>query len=296
MADIRKTLPMLKQEWAGCEKCSLSIHRETERGHIVFGEGRQRGILFLGEGPGQNEERVGKPFVGKSGDLLRAILAKYEVTNYYITNVVACRSCVPLTDAAGNTMFTNSYNRQPARIRYKDQAPSKESIQACAARVYEEIYMADPVLIVAMGAPAASFLSGSSEKITQIRGAPVEISIPGAGHKASFSAKKHEWLRKVKGQLVLPTVQSEARYVMIPTFHPAFVLRQLHDEALGNPYEKFARDLWLAKTIYNRYYEEVAGIAPEDYELEAPGFEVPKEIAEEIIAADAAARNYYEQE
>lgn len=249
---------------------------------MVFGEGRQRGILFLGEGPGATEEAYGRPFVGKSGDLLRRFLEHYKIKNHYITNVVACRACAPMTDGNGMPMFTRGRGNIPPMPRYKDQPPTKEQVEACTPRVYEEIYMADPVVIVALGQNAASFLRRTSVKITQERGVATEVEIPGAGFRASVSAKKKEWARKVKGQLVMPTEPSVARYLMIPTFHPSFVLRNKHDEKDNNPFQLLARDIEMAKMLYNRYYIELSGVVPDDYEEDSPAADVPYGILEDM--------------
>lgn len=277
---------MLVDEWFGCTKCTLATHREANQGNMVFGEGRQRGILFLGEGPGAAEEAYGRPFIGKSGDLLNRFLDHYKIKNYYITNVVACRSCVPMVDLNGNPVFSRGRGNMPGMPRYKDQSPTKDQMEACTPRVYEEIYMADPIFIVALGQNAASFLRQSSVKITQERGVVQEIEIPGAGFRANLSAKKREWMRKVKGQLVAPTEVSKVRYLMLPTFHPSFVLRNKHDEKPNNPFQLFARDLEMAKMMYNRYHTEVSGITPDDYEEDTPEAEVPYSILEDIENAE----------
>ncbi len=280
--DARKTLPMLVDEWMGCTKCSLSTHRETNRGMMVFGEGRQRGILFLGEGPGATEEAYGRPFIGKSGELLRLFLERYKIKNHYITNVVACRSCAPVLDEYGQPRLTRAFGNRPQMPKYQDQPPLKDQMEACAPRVYEEIYMADPVLIVALGGPAATFLRGSNVKITQERGVPVEVEVPGAGFRPILSDKKKEWARKVKGQLVMPVEQSVVRYLMLPTLHPAFVLRNKHDEKDNNPFQQFARDIELAKMLYNRQYIEITGMVPDDYEEDASPDEVPYDILDQL--------------
>lgn len=283
--DVRKTLPVLAQEWSGCTRCSLSTHRNLVDGNMVFGEGRPRGILFLGEGPGWAEEAEGRPFVGKSGRLLRKFISHFKIGTYYITNLVACRSCAPVLDAQGNPTFS-SYGKGPPKQRFKDQPPITEQITACAPRVYEEIYMADPIVIVALGQPATVFLKGSTAQISKVRGQSMEASIPGAGHTAVLSAKRKEWVRKVKGQLVMPTERSQVRYLTIPTFHPAYILRMQHNTNPGNPFECFANDIRLAKQIYNRYYEEVTGIVPEAYEDETDSKETPYDILDEIQAEE----------
>lgn len=273
---------MLVDEWAGCTKCSLSDHRSVNNGMMVFGEGRQRGILFLGEGPGATEEAYGRPFIGKAGELLRLFLERYKIKNHYITNVVACRSCTPMLDEHNQQRFTRGFGGRPPMPKYQDQPPLKDQMEACAPRVYEEIYMVDPVLIVALGGPASTFLRGSSVKITQERGVPVEVEIPGAGFRPVLSDKKKEWARKVKGQLVMPVAQSKVRYLMLPTLHPAFVLRNKHDEKDNNPFQLLARDLELAKRLYDRQSIELTGLVPDDYEEDAPQEEVPYDLLDQL--------------
>ena len=278
---------MLVDEWTGCTKCSLSDHRQAIGGSMVFGEGRQRGILFLGEGPGVTEESYGRPFVGKSGELLRALLERYKVKNHYITNVVACRSCAPVMNPdTGMPRMNKSRNGGPDYIRYQDQPPNKVQMEACSQRIYEEIYMADPVLIVALGQQAATFLRGNSVKITQERGNPMEIEIPGAGFRPVLSEKKKEWARRVKGQLVMPTERTTVRYIMLPTLHPAFVWRNKHDENPDNPFALLARDIERAKVMYNRHFIELTGVVPDDYEEEGPAADVPYDILDELDKGD----------
>ena len=286
VVDARKSLPILIDEWDGCQKCDLSVHRIAHNGRMVFGEGQQRGILFLGEGPGYQEEEVGRPFVGKSGRLLRTFIERLGIKNYYITNVVACRSCTPLTDALNNPIYTKGFRNSPPKMRFKDQSPTPKQAEACAPRAHEEIYMADPVVIVALGQPAAQFLLGHSVQITKMRGTPIEVSLPGAGHVAVLSKKKKEWIRNVKGELQSPTEPSSVRYVMIPTFHPAFVLRNLPDTNPNNPFDQFAADLGMAKKIYKLYYEEMSGMLPEDYD-EANLADLPDEIRAEFQEEEA---------
>ena len=277
---------MLADEWAGCTKCSLSTHRELHNGQMVFGEGRQRGILFLGEGPGVDEEAYGRPFIGKSGELLRLFLERYKIKNHYITNIVACRSCAPRVDALGQPIFSKPYGNRPAMPKYQDQPPTKDQIAACAPRVYSEIYMADPVLIVALGAPAASFLRRAPVAITQERGVFIEVEVPGAGYRPVFSKKKKEWARKVKGEMIVPIEETTVRYMMLPTFHPAFVLRNKHDEKPDNPFERFARDIERAKMVYDRYCIELTGIVPDDYEDDNQLADVPYDILNELERED----------
>ncbi len=103
MADARKTLSILREEWESCTSCNLGVLREANRGRFVFGEGRTNGIMFIGEGPGKVEEEEGRSFIGPSGEILRGILKKLGIQDAYTTYLVACRSCSIATDDAGGT-------------------------------------------------------------------------------------------------------------------------------------------------------------------------------------------------
>ena len=74
-----------------CQKCGLCQTRH----HVVFGVGNPRAkVLFVGEGPGENEDLQGEPFVGRGGQLLDKLLAAVDLdrkTNIYIANIVKCR-------------------------------------------------------------------------------------------------------------------------------------------------------------------------------------------------------------
>ncbi len=268
--DARMTLPMLRQAWDRCTRCSLGEHRENVRGQMVFGEGTTRGIVFVGQSPGVAEEREGRPFVGRPSFYFRRIMEKFKIRNYYLMNLVACRSCAPVLDSMGQPKYTQGWPGSPPQPRYKDESPNKTQLAACAPRFYEELYLVDPLLIVAMGQPAAEFLAGRPIKITKERGEPEEIVIPGAGSRAVFTDKKKEWVRKVKGQIVMPTEQNQVRYLMIPTIHPAFVALNVHDESANNPFERFAADLRFAKRIYDRMQYEQYGLVPEEYDEQIP--------------------------
>ena len=81
----------LENDCKSCNKCSLCKTRKN----LVFGIGcKESKVLFVGEGPGENEDLIGEPFVGKAGKLLDEMLSKvglYRDKNIYITNIVKCR-------------------------------------------------------------------------------------------------------------------------------------------------------------------------------------------------------------
>lgn len=141
---IPAELESLRTRVGDCKGCRLCV----ERNSIVFGAGNpSSGILFIGEGPGANEDRQGKPFVGRAGQLLDKILTAIDLdrTSIYITNIVKCRP-------PGN------------------RTPSKDEVASCWWILEEQIRIMKPGVIVSLGAPASRTITGSSEGIGQLRG------------------------------------------------------------------------------------------------------------------------------
>lgn len=282
--DFSKPLHVLEREWANCSKCDLGVQRLANGGQVTFGEGKPRGILFVGRSPSNIDERHGQPYIDDhSGRLLRKCLEHYRIKTYYITNLTACRSCAPVLDGEGQPRLYPERRGRPGGIIYQDQPPTVIQLEACSPRLYQEIYCMDPIIIVAMGQPAASFLAGGSVNIKKLHGTPMEIGIPGVGHRAVLSPKKQEWSRMVKGQRVMPTEQNQVRYIMIPTYDITTIYDKRHDTTDGNIFQEFTSDLFLAKVIYDRYYEETEGMTPEAYTED-----VPTDILEEMEMEDNA--------
>ncbi len=248
---------MLRSEWEGCRACNLGEYRDASGGHMVFGEGQPGGVMFIGEGPGKDEAAQGVPFIGKSGNLLRDTIKLLGLNRYYISNTVLCRSCAQDFDTEGNPMFWTRRGVQEPRI--SDRAPTPAQVKACRPRLVEEIYLVDPKVIVALGQQAASAIADKSVSISGESGKPIQISIPGAGFNPVLTPKKQEWIRKVRGQIVMPTEQNEVKYLMVPVLHPAFILRRSMDARIGNPVAMFVDGMKKAVSIYARHMFEVYG-------------------------------------
>lgn len=255
MADARKTLEQLRSEWIQCTRCDLGVQRNNQQGKFVFGQGRTRSIMFIGEGPGVEEEENGVPFIGKSGNLLRKILTKLGVSDFYLSNLVACRSCEPVLDANNQPLF---FKRKygPAVPRFKDMPPSPMQWKACMPRLQEEIYLVDPIIIVSLGGTSGEALTGGHLTITRDRGEMATIEIPGAGFDAVLTEKRHAWYRKVGGEVVAPVEQTMVRYSLIPTLHPAYVLRKIADRGQDSPFQRLVEDIRKAAKIYEFYMKE----------------------------------------
>ncbi len=141
----------------------------------VFADGTPAGrVMFIGEAPGREEDRIGKPFVGRAGQLLDKMLASIDL------------------DRASNCYITNVINWRPPGNR----DPSPEEAAICLPFLRRHIELANPGIIVLLGAVAARHVIGITEGIMKTRG---------------------RWLEYRIGQAMVP---------VMPTLHPAYLLRQ----------------------------------------------------------------------
>lgn len=142
-------LDQLKYEVKNCTLCALS----QKRTNVVFGEGFSKAkLMCIGEGPGYYEDQMGRPFVGKSGELLDKILGVCGFTrdeHVYIANIVKCRP---------------PENRDPL----------PEERTACLTYLLKQIEILQPKIIVLLGATALKGLIDPNAKITQLRGTWLE--------------------------------------------------------------------------------------------------------------------------
>ena len=138
-------LQQLRHTIGDCTRCPLAY---AGRHTIVFGEGDAAAqLMFVGEGPGADEDESGRPFVGKSGQLLGNMIAAMGLTreSVYIANVVKCR---------------------PPNNR----APEPIEANTCSQFLLEQIDIVQPAVIVALGSTAASYLLGVRQSLASLRG------------------------------------------------------------------------------------------------------------------------------
>jgi DNA polymerase len=168
------TLAEVRQELGECQRCKL--HRR--RKHIVFGSGNPKArLVFVGEGPGRDEDLQGEPFVGQAGKLLTRIIEAIQLTReeVYIANIIKCRPP-------------------------ENRNPEPDEIAACEPFLVKQLQVIQPRLICALGTFAAQTLLQTTEKISALRG----------------------------------RFQTYRGILLMPTYHPAFLLR--------NP--NFKREVW----------------------------------------------------
>jgi len=261
--DARKTLPQLAQEWAGCTRCTLGQRRIEVGGQFIFGEGVSRAVMLIAEGPGAEEEVHGRPFVGRSGELLRRVLDHLNFHDVYMANTVCCRSCEMVIDQETGLPQTRKDRRTGISSPvFKDVPPIPPQRNACLPRLYEQIYLVDPIVIVGLGNEACETLLGRPLTITRDRGEGRSITIPGASFRPSIT-EGGKWRRKIKQADVDPVEQNEVRYHFIPTLHPAYVIRVLADHGPDNPLQQFVSDIQKAINTYDEYLRMTFGEAPE---------------------------------
>ena len=172
MDEISESLSSFKEQVLGCKRCGL----HSTRTNVVFGAGNPRArLMFVGEAPGEEEDKQGLPFVGRAGQLLTKIIEAMGLKreDVYIANILKCRP---------------PHNR----------APLPDEIAACEENVKRQVEMIKPRVICTLGKFASQTLLGTETPISALRG--------------NF--------REYNGIKVMPT------------FHPAYLLRNPDDKKL----------------------------------------------------------------
>jgi DNA polymerase len=137
-------LEKLREVALECTRCKLAGGRNK----VVFGEGDpDAALVFVGEAPGAEEDKTGRPFVGRAGKLLTKIIASIDLTReqVYICNVLKCRP-------PGN------------------RAPMPDEVTACSPFLHEQLAVIGPKVICALGGPATTTLLRTRQGITRLRG------------------------------------------------------------------------------------------------------------------------------
>lgn len=158
-------LDQVREDLGDCQRCKLASTRKT----IVFGQGDPSAqIMFVGEGPGQEEDLTGEAFVGRAGQYLTTVLGKIGLTReeIYIANIIKCRP-------PGN------------------RDPEPDEVSSCQPFLEGQINAIRPRVIVALGKYAAHWFTRVDQPISKLRG----------------------------------KVFSYSGIRVLPTYHPAFVLR-----------------------------------------------------------------------
>jgi DNA polymerase len=188
------TLPIVREDLGDCKRCKL----HTTRDKIVFGDGSATAdLVFVGEGPGADEDAQGLPFVGRAGKLLTQMIEAMGLQRkqVYICNVVKCRP---------------PGNRQP----------EKDEVDACSPFLFRQLDVLQPKVIVCLGATAAQTLLQTNRGISHFRGQWLEYrgyKMMATYHPAYLlrnpAAKGDVWkdLQNVMAQLGLEIKKTKAK-------------------------------------------------------------------------------------
>jgi uracil-DNA glycosylase len=182
-----ESLAQVREDLGDCRRCKLHQGRKT----LVFGEGNETPLLmFVGEGPGYDEDVQGRPFVGRAGQLLTKIIESIKLRreDVYIANIVKCR---------------------PPQNR----TPEPDEINTCSSFLFRQIGALRPRILCALGSVAVQALLKTTGRITALRGRVFDLE----GIK------------------------------LIPTYHPAYLLR--------NPEKK--RETWEDMKLIASLLEEI---------------------------------------
>lgn len=171
-----RLLERIKKRYKKCSECPLSTQGATQ---VVFGSGAPNAqLMFIGEGPGKDEDMQGEPFVGRAGKLLNKIITAMELKreDVYISNAVKCRP---------------PGNRTPLPLETKT---------CCNHILFREIQIVQPQIICTLGSPATKALLGEDVQIGKARGLLAyfkDIPVIPTYHPAYLlrnpSAKKATW-------------------------------------------------------------------------------------------------------
>lgn len=145
-SDKQALLDEIKQKYNQCSRCPLATQGRSQ---VVFGIGNPNSeLMFVGEGPGRDEDKQGKPFVGRAGQLLTKIIEAMKLTrdDVYISNVVKCRPP-------------------------ENRTPLPNESEVCKKLIlFKEIEIIKPKIICALGATALQGLMGPGVSISKVRG------------------------------------------------------------------------------------------------------------------------------
>ena len=190
---------------AACRRCQIGF----ERRHNVYGEGDPCArLMLIGEGPGETEDLLGRPFVGRAGELLDKMLAAIDLPreDVYICNTVKCRPTV----------------RDGEKLR--NRAPVPGEMANCRSFLDEQIDIVAPQVILALGAPAAKSFLGNTFSITKSRGiwyeGPNSIPLIATFHPAYILRQGGMSLTETKRQVWSDLKQVRAKLDELPARAP----------------------------------------------------------------------------
>ena len=196
-----------------CRKCVIGSTRRSS----VYGEGDPcAALMVVGEGPGETEDKLGRPFVGRAGELLDRMLLAIDLPreDVFICNTVKCR---PTIDTG---------------TRLANRAPTPDEMRNCRPYLDEQIDIIRPRVILALGAPAAKSFLGERFSITKQRGqwfeGPLGIPLLASFHPAYILRQTGGAMTEVKRMVWADLKQVRDRLAAPPPAPPADAAPEQH--------------------------------------------------------------------
>ena len=202
----------------------------------MFGEGNpDADIMFIGSGPGDEEDKTGRPYVGESGAILNEFLKGSQLSrenDVYITNLVCCYPQIIKEDERTGKKFVASRD------------PNKIERMACRERLLETIYIVDPMLIVAFGKPAMQTLTGKNTVTARLHGEIQTMHLQGRS--------------------------TELRYAVFPTYEPGHLSTNSDMSGITGLWKPAIQDFEAICKVLDFLREKYYGISPPDAGAEEP--------------------------
>lgn len=206
-------------EWGECERCGLCKPIGRTRRSIVMCDGNPDAkLMVIGEGPGEEEDKTGTPFVGASGTIVDGYITSlgFSRSDVFIANMVACRA---------------TEDKDPR----KNRTPTTEEINACLPRLYRTIEIVDPFVILFLGGVAYKTISGGKKSLTDMAGDPDALPLV----------------------FTTPGSQVPVERLGLVTYHPSYLLQQGSPQALfDKSYRTWRRAFRIANMLDHIYRGE----------------------------------------
>lgn len=277
--DDSKSTGDLYDKWRDCTQCNLGLVRVKRASEALEDEklpeqpqrnGKSRGLLVVGLAPSRNDERDGvhfgrgpwnrdkKGYDPSGADLLRALFKKHGMGQVFYTSLVACRSCELQVNEDGSPR-TFERNGIP-RPYYKDRPPLHPEISACQPRLWEEIYVVDPLLIISTQPEVTGYLLGkrslSDGEVGQMH-LPGRTQIPKQDARGQFS----RMMRGVRSFYAAPLM---LEYAVMQVPNPDMALQRHANRRQDSELNQLKACIQLASQVYQRYREENGLILAEE--------------------------------
>lgn len=218
-----------------CERCKACVLHET-RTNVVFADGNPESasIILIGEAPGENEDKQGRPFVGRAGKLLNEFLESAGISrenDLYIINTVKCRPP-------------------------KNRVPSNEEKNSCRDFLISQIEFINPKIILLCGATALkSFLPNLPTHaiwnlFQNLTGEGLYDTETSSGRRKIAAKLNKIPISKIRGELIEIEINGKKQIAM-PIFHPSYLLRN-HSLEPNSPRDLMLKDLIKAKSFSSK--------------------------------------------